>query len=303
LTTFLALGAIVGVDLGTSPKDPRKRSKQQKLQNQRQAKQCINKDWDYPSRGGRLTQIVNHLGKLCKGYIDKPTYQCRCLQRQRTLFWSLMKSRRVCLGRKRQHDRQQAKKEENKSRKRRDDDEEDHTADINDFDENNVLDANAAENLNAETDLADALENGADLSDDDMDDLLDSTCPADLSELDTEEDAEYAKEECEQLRQAADDLHNSAGDEETKERAEIMYRIIRMHRAMGNWADTYIADGSFCDKRSKMKKRIVKNRRRMQRKRRAYPTNPLKLKKKKQDQRKKEQAKKEKEEEKAAANQ
>jgi len=99
--------------------DPRLRTKQQKSQNQRQMKQCVNKDWNYPERGGRLSQVVIHLSKLCKGYIDRPTYQCRCLQRQKILFWNLMKSRRVCASRKREHDRQQAKKEnKNKSRKR-----------------------------------------------------------------------------------------------------------------------------------------------------------------------------------------
>jgi hypothetical protein len=43
-----------------------------------------------------------------------------------------------------------------------------------------------------------------------------------------------------------------------------------------------------------MIKRIVKNRRRMQRKRRAYPTNPQRLKKQRKEERAKEQAKKEK---------
>lgn len=290
LTTFLALGAIVGVDLGTPPKDPRARTKQQKSQHQRQSKQCVNKDWNYPGRGGRLTQIVNHLSKLCKGYIDRPTYQCRCLQRQKTLFWSLMAARRVCLGRKRQHDRQQEKKEnKNKTRKRRDE-EEDHEEDIANFNENDdVMDSTANSNLDNEAEVASALDSGADLGTDDMDALVNDQCPAE-----NEDDADAA-EECEELRNAAEDLRKAdEGDEEAKERAEIIYRIIRMHRAMGNWAETYIADGPYCDKQQKMTKRIIKNRRRMQRKRKAFPTNPSKLKRKKQEQRAKEQEKAEK---------
>lgn len=295
LATFLALGAIVGVDLGTPPKDPRLRTKQQKTQNQRQMKQCVNKDWNYPGRGGRLTQIVNHLSKLCKGYIDRPTYQCRCLQKQKTLFWNLMKSRRVCLGRKRKHERKQAKKEnKNQSRKRRD--EEDDEEDISDFDEvGDIINAAAGALLATETDLANELDAGGELTDSDMDDLVHEQCDA------TDENDADAVEECTDLQQAAEDLRSAKSDE-AKERAEIIYRIIRMHKAMANWAETYIADGPYCDKQSKMVKRTVKNRRRMQKKRKAYPTNPSKLKRKKQEERAKEQAKKEKAEARAAAN-
>ena len=94
------------------------------------------------------------------------------------------------------------------------------------------------------------------------------------ADLEDEDEAE----ECQGLREAADELRANADDSEKKERAEIIYRIIRMHRAMENWAKTYVAEGKFCDKRAKMIKRVVKNRRRMQRKRRAYPTNPQRLK-------------------------
>jgi len=305
LTTFLALGAIVGVDL-ESPKDPRRRNKNQKAQNQRQAKQCVQKEWAYPARGGRLTQITTHLSKICKGYIDRPTYQCRCLKRQRTLFWSLVKARRVCISRKRdaqtQSDKKQrkAEKNSNKSRTRRqNDDLSEDFDDSDDFDEDtDVLDSTASETLLAESDLAEAIEAGGELTDTLMDDLINEQCVVDT------DDSEDAQEECADLRQAAEDLHNSGSDEETeeaKERADIIFRIIRMHRAMGNWAMTYVAEGPYCDKQQKLSKRIVKNRRRMQRKRKNYPTNPTKLKKQRQAERAKEQAKKEREEAKEEA--
>ena len=96
--------------------DPKKSAKQ------RQDRQCVNKEWKYPDRGGRLTQIVNHLSKICKGYIDRPNYQCRCLKRQKTLFWSLVKSRRVCVNRQREilrHQENKQKREEEKNKKRK----------------------------------------------------------------------------------------------------------------------------------------------------------------------------------------
>lgn len=293
LTTFLALGAIVSVDLSIS-KDPKKRNKKQKDQNQRQAKQCVQKEWSFPERGGRLTQIVTHLSKICKGYIDRPTYQCRCLKRQKTLFWSLVKSRRVCISRKREAERHAEKKKnkdeknKNKSRKRREEDEED-MVDLSMLmdDNEDVQDSEAGQYLETEASLADAMEAGHNITQDEMSTLVSDTC-------DVDDDSEDAEEECSTLRQAADDLRANGEDEDVKERAEIIYRITRMHRAMGNWAQTYIADGNYCDKQAKMMKRISKNRRRMQRKRLAYPTNPLKLKKKRQQMRAKEQAKKEK---------
>jgi hypothetical protein len=296
LATFLALGAIVGVDLGATPKDPKQRTKQQKTQNQRSMNQCIKKDWNYPERGGRLSQVVVHLSKLCKGYFDRPQYQCRCLQRQKALFWNLMKSRRVCSARKRQHDRQQAKKEakreENKSRKRRED-EEDHSEDINDFDEtNDVMNAEGVSHLNQESSIADQLDSGeTEISVDDMDGLVNDQCASvDNSDAD-------AVEECQELAAATEELRSATTEEEreeAKERADVMFRIIRMHRAMASWAEGYIATGPFCDKQAKMKKRITKNRRRMQRKRKLFPTNPTKLKKKKQQQRQAEEEKAEK---------
>ena len=104
--------------------------------------------------------------------------------------------------------------------------------------------------------------------------MADELNPNLAANLDNEDEAE----ECEGLKEAADELRMNAEDSDKKERAEIIYRIIRMHRAMENWAKTYVAEGKFCDKRAKMIKRVVKNRRRMQRKRRAYPTNPQRLK-------------------------
>lgn len=292
LATFLALGAIVGVDLGTPPKDPRQRTKQQKNQNQNQMKQCIKKDWNYPERGGRLSQVVIHLSKLCKGYFDRPTYQCRCLQRQKIIFWNLMKSRRVCAARKRQYERQQAKKEDkNKSRKRREDEE--NEEDINDFDEiGDVVDAAAGSHMDEEAVLANQLDAGeTEISVDAMDTLVTDQCSAVAG------DDVDATEECDDLSSAAEELRSATTDEEreaAKERAEIIYRIIKMHRAMNTWADGYIPNGPYCDKQPKMKRRITKNRRRMQKKRKQYGSNPTKLKKKKQQQRKDEEAKQEK---------
>lgn len=300
LTTFLALGAIVGVDL-ESPKDPRKRNKNQKIQNQNQSKQCVRKEWNYPARGGRLTQITTHLSKLCKGYIDRPTYQCRCLKRQRTLFWSLVKARRVCISRKREADRQsdkkqrKAEKNDNKSKKRREatyvfDDQFD---DEDDFDESlDALDLDQMGDLTNEANWAQNLEDGSVITNNDMDTLINDQCSAE--EIDAD-DSDDAQEECTELRQAAEDLRSDSDDEEAKERAEIIFRIIRMHRAMGNWAKTYVAAGPYCDKQQKMSKRIVKNRRRMQKKRKEYPTNPTKLKKQRQQERAEEQEKKDKE--------
>ena len=138
-------------------------------------------------------------------------------------------------------------------------------------DNEDVQDSVAGEYLETEAALANALEAGHNITQDEMSTLVSDTC-------DVSDDSEDAEEECSNLRQAADDLRQNGEDEDVKERAEIIYRIIRMHRAMGNWAQTYIADGNFCDKQEKMMRRISKNRRRMQRKRLAYPTNPLKLK-------------------------
>lgn len=296
LTTFLALGAIVGVDLD-SPKDPRKRTKNQKSQHQRQSKQCVQKDWDYPARGGRLTQIVTHLSKICKGYIDRPNYQCRCLKRQKTLFWSLVKARRVCISRKRQADRQseknQRKAESNRNRREEEERVYEEDEDMIMDEDTDVQDADANAHLDEEADLANALEEGGEITGTAMDTLIAETC-------DATDDTEDAEEECSNLREAADDLRSSGDDEEAKERAEIMFRIIRMHKAMGNWAETYVAQGSFCDKQDKLTRRIKKNRRRMQKKRKAYPTNPTKLKRKRQDDRKQEQDKKEKQAARAA---
>lgn len=156
-------------------------------------------------------------------------------------------------------------------------------------DDEDVIDAAASEFLDQEANLAQALESGTEtISDNVMDALYNEQCSA--ANLDDEDEAE----ECEGLKEAADELRMNAEDSDKKERAEIIYRIIRMHRAMENWAKTYVAEGKFCDKRAKMIKRIVKNRRRMQRKRRAYPTNPQRLKKQRKEERAKEQAKKEK---------
>lgn len=290
LLSFMVLGAIVGPVNLENAKDPKKSAKQ------RQDRQCVNKEWKYPDRGGRLTQIVNHLSKICKGYIDRPNYQCRCLKRQKTLFWSLVKSRRVCVNRQReilrhQENKQKREEEKNKKRKSRSIDEEDPNIleDMLMNDDEDVIDAAASEFLDQEANLAAALETGTEtISENVMDALYNEQCSA--ANLDDEDEAE----ECEGLKEAADELRMNAEDSDKKERAEIIYRIIRMHRAMENWAKTYVAEGKFCDKRAKMIKRVVKNRRRMQRKRRAYPTNPQRLKKQRKEERAKEQAKKEK---------
>lgn len=83
----------------------------------------------------------------------------------------------------------------------------------------------------------------------------------------------------------------AALDEEIKERAEIIYRINRMHNAMGNWVRSYVSKGSWCkDKRSNYIRRIEANMRRMQNRRRSYPTNPQKLKRKRKEEREEREA-------------
>jgi len=141
-----------------------------------------------------------------------------------------------------------------------------------------VVNAAAGTHLDEEADLANQLDAGeTEISVGAMDDLVTDQCAA----VESDGEDSDAAEECEDLEAAAEELRSATTDEErerAKERAEIIYRIIKMHRAMGSWADGYIADGPWCDKQAKMKKRITKNRRRMQKKRKQYPTNPSKLK-------------------------
>lgn len=290
MTTFLALGAIVGVDLN-SPSDPKQRTKVQKRQRQKQDEQCIKKDWNFPERGGRLTQIVKHLSKLCQGYIERPNYQCRCLRKQKTLFWGLVKARRVCLDRKDNHEKMEARQENQQERKQRKKDvkeakkakkaekaEKNRDRRSEDEDEDEIL-GDDVDIINEETltmidiqaQKAQELEAGASITTSDMEDLIHEQCDAPGADADDEE-------ECNVLRKATSDMQANEDDEEAKERSEIIFRIIKMHKAMAKWAETYIADID-CDKRKKMINRAKKNRRRMQRKRLAYPTNPLRMKK------------------------
>merc|ERR1712176_1381692 len=139
--------------------------------------------------------------------------------------------------------------------------------------------------IEQDTQKAMELEEGGSITTTDMEDLINEQCGA-PSDADDEE-------ECNVLRKATSDLEANEEDEEAKERADIIYRIIKMHKAMANWAESYIANVD-CDKRKKMINRAKKNRRRMQTKRLAYPTNPLKLKKLKQEAKKEEQQKEEK---------
>ena len=138
-----------------------------------------------------------------------------------------------------------------------------------------ILDAMAEAKLDEDAKLVFDIENGsADISDGDMLDLYDQQCVADQP-ADEEGAEEEQKLECENLKTLAAEDHTDA---DAKERAEIIYRIIRMHKAMANWAHSYISEDTNCNKRDKLVKRISKNRHRMQKKRLAFPTNPLKLK-------------------------
>jgi len=305
-TTFLALGAIVGVDLN-SPADPKQRTKAQRRQRQKQDALCIKREISFPEKGGRLAQISKHLSKLCVGYIDKPNYQCRCLKKQKDLFWQLQKARKTCLGRKKAHEDKQdrkenqqerkerqkqnkadkkAKKEAEKNRTRRSAEEEDLLGD-----DEEIINADALSMIEQDTQKAMELEEGGSITTTDMEDLINEQCGA-PSDADDEE-------ECNVLRKATSDLEANEQDEDAKERADIIYRIIKMHKAMANWAESYIANVD-CDKRKKMINRAKKNRRRMQTKRLSYPTNPLKLKKLKAEAKKEEQLKEEKRAQKAA---
>merc|ERR1712050_765640 len=313
-STFLALGAIVGVDLN-SPADPKQRTKAQRRQRQKQDELCVKRDVVYPAKGGRLAQISKHLTKLCQGYIGKPNYQCRCMKKQKTMFWQLQKARKDCLARKKnfdakqerkdnQQERQKENKEAKKAKKAEQQAEKNRQRRSSEIDENeddilgddeDIINEETLTMIEKEAQKALELEEGGSITTSDMEDLINEQCSAPSDDLDLDD-----QEECKMLRSATDDLQADESNEEAKERSEIIFRIIKMHKAMANWAETYIADVD-CDKRKKMITRAKKNRRRMQNKRLAYPTNPLKLKKLKQEAKKEEQQKEEKRALKAAA--
>jgi len=304
LTTFLALGAIVGVDLN-SPTDPKERTKAQRRQRQKQDDLCIKRGVEFPQKGGRLGQIAGHLVKLCKGFIDKPNYQCRCLKRQKKIFWSMTKARKVCLDRKKDFEAKMKRKENQSERKQRQRDnkeaqkarkqakQERQRRSLDDGDENEdeilneeeeILNEETLREIEIDTQRAIDIEEGAiTITTTDMEDLVNQQCSADSVD---EDDAE----ECDMLRKATSDLQANEEDEEAKERSEVIFRIIKMHRAYDNWARTYISDVD-CDKRKKMMTRAKKNRQRMQKKRLLYPTNPQKTKRLKAEARKQEEEK------------
>lgn len=264
LNTFLALGAI-----GVNPK----RTEAELHRFGRSNKQCIRKDWEYPERGGRLTKIVDNLTKVCKFYIDKPAYQCRCLKKQKKMYWTFIKARRVCSDRQKKHNKR-------KNRDRRDAEEnEDNILDEDD----GVVDQVARDLIDTELSQVDGP-----VSVDMLEELYLENCDG----MDVYSVDEATAEECDDLTDLIEDMKDAAIsrggdlDEEIKERAEIILRINKMHNAMSNWVRSYVSKGPWCkDKRGNYIDRIQENMRRMQKRRRSYPTNPQKLKRKRKEER------------------
>ncbi|CBY25025.1 unnamed protein product [Oikopleura dioica] len=267
LSTFLALGAV-----GVNPK----RTEAELQRFERSNKQCIRKDWEYPERGGRLTRIVDNLTKVCKFYIDKPAYQCRCLKKQKNMFWTFIKARRVC------RDRQNNQSKKNRTRR----DAEENEENILDEDDG-VVDQVARDLIDTELSQVEGPVNV---------DMLEELYFENCDGMDANSADRATTEECEDLTDLIKNMKEAstqrgALDEEIKERAEIIYRINRMHNAMSNWVRSYVSKGSWCkDKRSNYIKRIEANTRRMQDRRRRYPTNPQKLKRKRKEEREEREA-------------
>lgn len=280
LSTFLALGTIAGVDLETTKEKDVLRMRKDRLN-----QQCLKKDWDYPARGGRLTKIVDNLTKICRGYIDKPAYQCRCLRKQKTFFWTFSKARRICLDKKNKWGRAQAKKNDRKNNRSKREIEENEDLIMDEDDE--IFDQLAKDLIDSELSEMDDIESGGGITVEMIEALYMEKCDGLVSPMADPEE----QEECDELREIVEDMKEGSDGrgtltDDTKEHAEIIYRISRMHDAMTNWVRSYVSKGPYCrEKQQNYVARIKNNRRRMANRRKLYATNPQKLKRKRKEER------------------
>lgn len=140
------------------------------------------------------------------------------------MFWTFIKARRVCNDRKnRQNNRTRREAEENEE---------------NILDEDDgVVDQVARDLIDTELSQVEGPVNV-----DMLEELYFENCDgmdAYSADAATSEECEDLTDLIQNMKEASTQRH--ALDEEIKERAEIIYRINRMHNAMGNWVRSYVS--------------------------------------------------------------